>query len=439
MRTLILAVALVFPAVVSAAPDGVDVRMPFVEEALRFISTQALDTPPEAALLRAGVVKVCGEDGARPGCRPQGVPWPVQGATGPDAVGVWRRILESVVAAESLQQGARFDKVAFERFVADGMVEALGDPGSFYIAPSIYKKIASIPASFVGFGLRPVPVQGGLLVAAVHPGSPAQAAGLAAGDVVTRVAGEPVTGYRRSIALAAIWGAAGETLELTVRTAAGASRDVRLKYKPWTFTPFAIERVGDVAVVRIRHFERGLVDAVREAIASCSGVVLDVRDASSGLDDEMTGVADLFLGGGSIGSQKGRSDLADRVWEAHAGSPGERLDVPVAVVMNRGTGGLAEVLAASLRAANRAILVGEITGGVDTQETLRLFTEGSAIQLTSVRFLGPGGTALGEGVLPHVKTDRPRIVDMAAAIVAGAQGPALDGLIEIARRAVAAP
>ncbi|MDD5309993.1 MAG: S41 family peptidase [Deltaproteobacteria bacterium] len=439
MRNLVIATALLLPVAAVAAPAGVDVRMPFVEEALRFISTQALDTPPEAALLRAGVVKVCGEDGSRPGCHPPGVTWPAAGAAGPDAAGLWRQILESVLAAESLQQGARFDKMAFERFVADGMVEALGDPGSFYIAPSVYKKISSIPTSFVGFGLRPVPVQGGLFVAAVHPGSPAHAAGLEAGDVITRVGGEPVTGYRRSIALAAIWGATGETLELTVRTASGASRDVRLKYKPWTFTPFAVEHVGNVAVVRIRHFERGLVAAVREAAASCAGVVLDVRDASSGLDDEMAGVADVFLGTGSIGSQKGRSDLAGRTWEAHAGSAGERIDVPVAVVLNRGTGGLAEVLAASLRAANRAILVGGTTGGVDTQETLRLFSEGSAIQLTSIRFLGPGGASLKEGVLPHVKTDRPGVVDMAVAIVAGASGPSLEGLLEAARKAIAAP
>ena len=149
-KTVVLLCALMIPVLTSADSRGVNVTMPLVEKALRFLRNKALDPPPEATLLRAGTVRVCGEDLAAPGCKIPGMFPPKKGVSGPDANRAWRTILESALAAASLSRDD-FDKTVFQRYVMDAMVEAMGDPSGFYILPSVYKKISSIPEDFVGF------------------------------------------------------------------------------------------------------------------------------------------------------------------------------------------------------------------------------------------------------------------------------------------------
>jgi len=418
---------------------GGEVAMPLVDQALRILESMALAPPPEGVLLKAGALRVCGADLSGPGCKGPGLPRPNASATGADAARQWRALLESALAAASAREGDAFDRVGFERYVADAMAEAVGDPGSFYLLPAVYRKIASIPGSFVGFGLTVVPEEDALVIAAVHQGSPAWDAGLNHGERITRVNGQGVTSYRRPMALAALWGADGEEVRLTVRRKGGAA-DVDLVYEPWSFTPFSTVRFGDIGVVRVRTFGPGLADEVRRQLqASCFGLVIDLRDAAGGGEDEMVALADLLLGGGSIGAKEMRDELGRRTWEAASGSPGERIDVPIAVAINGGTSGLAEVLAAALRAHGRAILVGRLTAGIDTMETLAPLREGSAIQVTSTRLFGPDRRSIADGVKPHVETDRVEVVDLAAQVVELSRSAAMDDLLAAARTAVGLP
>jgi len=419
--------------------DGVDVTMALVEQALRFLETTALAPPPEGVLLKAGARRVCGADLSGPGCKGPGLPKPNAGATGPDAARQWRATLESALAVASLREGAAFDKVGFERYVIDAMTEALGDPASFYLLPAAYRKIASIPASFVGFGLTVAPEEDALVIAAVHQGSPAWDAGLNHGERITHVNGRGVTSYLRPMALAALWGADGEEVRLTVRRK-GGPKDVELVYKPWSFAPFTVERFGDIGVVRVRTFGPGLAEAVRQELRTlCVGLVIDLRDAAGGGEEEMAALADLLLGAGSIGAKEMRAELGRRTWDAAPGSPGERIDVPLAVAVNGGTSGLAEVLASALRANNRAIILGRRTAGIDTLETLAPIKDGSAIQVTSTRLLGPDRTSIADGVQPHVETERLEVVDLAVKVVELGRSAGMDDLIAAAHTAVALP
>jgi carboxyl-terminal processing protease len=419
--------------------DGVNVTMPLVEQALRFLESNALAPPAEGALLKAGAMRVCGADLSGPGCKGPGLPKPGAAATGPEGARQWRAVLESALAAGSLRDGAAFDKLGFERYVVDAMTDALGDPSTFYLLPAVYRKIASIPSSFVGFGMSVVPEQDALVIAAVHEGSPAWDAGLVHGERITRVNGQKVTTYLKPMALAAIWGADGGKVRLTVRRKGGAE-DIDLVYKPWSFAPFSIDRYGDVAVVRVRTFGPGLAAAVRRELGSaCFGIVVDLRDAAGGGEEEMVALADLLLGAGAIGAKEMREELGRRAWSAVAGSPGERIDVPVAVAINGGTSGLAEVLASALRAHGRAILVGRATGGIDTLETLAPFKDGSAIQVTSTRLYGPDRMSNAEGVKPHVETDRLEVVELAAKVIELSRSASMDDLVAAARAAVALP
>jgi carboxyl-terminal processing protease len=303
----------------------------------------------------------------------------------------------------------------------------------------VYRKIASIPASFIGFGLTVAPEEDALVIAAVHQGSPAWDAGLNHGERITHVNGQGVTSYLRPMALAALWGADGEKVRVTVRRK-GGPKEIELVYEPWSFAPFTVERFGDIGVVRIRTFGPGLAEAVRRELAAlCVGLVIDLRDAAGGGEEEMVALADLFLGAGSIGAKEMREQLGRRAWDAGPGTPGERIDLPIAVAVNGGTSGLAELLASALRSNGRAIVLGRRTAGIDTLETVAPIRDGSAIQVTSTRLLGPDGTSVGDGVQPHVETVRLEIVELAIKVIELGRSAAMDDLIAAARTAVELP
>ncbi len=439
MRIAFFTAVLLITTPAFAQNTGVDVTIPLVEKALRFLQTKALSPPSEATLLRAGVMRVCGDDLSGSGCSLPGHLPPREGISGPDANRAWRHILESSLAASSLSQ-EDFDKTVFQRYIMDAMVVALEDPASFYVLPSVYRKISSIPQEFVGFGMRVAPEADSLRILAVHTGSPAHDAGLLHGEKIIRVNGQEVTGVRRPIALGAIWGADGEKLTLTVKGTRGVARDVVVAYKEWRFEAFSVQRHGDFSVVQIRYFGKGVADAVRAELASsCGGLVLDLRDAAAGGEDEMVNLADLLLEEGSIGTRQMRGDLGTRVWAASGDTAGQSLETPVAVVLNQGTSGLAEVLAMALRRHNRAVLIGRQSAGMDTLETIQPFKDGSAIQITSQRLLGPDEATLSQGVLPHVKTRRSRVVDLAAHILELTASHKMEDMLAAARLALAQP
>lgn len=424
---------------VSTGQIGLDVRMSVVEEALGFIEGASLSPISRAALLRAGAVRVCGDDFSRPGCQTPGAALPQGDAVGPDAERAYRAILESALAAESIRSGGGFDKAAFERYVVDGMVDSLRDPASFFVSPSVYKKIASIPADFVGFGMRLVLGSDDLVIAAVHDGSPAQAAGLVSGVRIIGVSGHKVTGYQRPVALAALWGADGPAVSLEVVDKIGRRRTVPLSYSPWTFQSSSTVRLGGVAVLRIRYLERGVETVLSGVLADpqVSGLILDMRDAGGGDEATAVAVADLLLGDASMGGKRTRLGLGAKTWKTTAGSPGERLDLPLAVLINDHTTGLAELLAAALK-VGRGILVGQRTAGRLTQETLRPLADGSAVQVTSMAFTGPADADLSGGVSPQVRSTRPDVLELAASILTQAVGPSQEQLVAAAKALVAA-
>jgi carboxyl-terminal processing protease len=433
-----------FACVCDSAPaeaqGGVDLRLPLVEEALAFIESSNLTLVTRAELLRAGAIRICGEKFTRPGCTNPGLSLPDPSAVGPDAERVYRSILESALATETIKGEKAFDKSAFERYVVDGMVDSLNDPASFFVAPSIYKKIASVPENFVGFGMRLGLDREDIEIAAVHAGSPAERAGLRPGERIVAVSGKSVTGYLRPVALCALWGADGPQVTLTVKDRAGATRSMALSYTTWQFKAFERRRDEGISVLRVRYFERGLETAVAEELAhpETRGLVLDLRGAGGGDESVVVAVADRFLGNAAIGGRRTRLSLGSRTWSAMAETPGERLDLPVAVVIDEHTMGLAEMLTLALKSQARAMVVGRRTAGRITQETLRPLSDGSAVQITSMAFTGPDGQDLSQGVTPKVKSSRTDVVDLAISIVRKSSGPSMDQLVEAATTLVKA-
>ena len=111
----------------------------------------------------------------------------------------------------------------------------------------------------------------------------------------------------------------------------------------------------------------------------------------------------------------------------------------MAVVINGGTSGLAEIFASAIRKAGRGILIGRRSAGVDTQETIHPFQDGSAIQITSTRLKGPNDTSLANGVLPHLETRRVEVVQLGIRVLDLTRGSEMNDLLEAAKQAIALP
>ncbi len=402
---LVAAAPVALRADVTANPEG-DGSAPLalVDETLSFLKRYALTAPDEKSLLRAGVVRLCTEQMDRPGCYRPDLDGPKTTHSGPDRVRAWRGVLESVVAAEKRLRGDKFDALALERYVMDAMVSALNDAQSFYIAPAVYRKITSIPGDFIGFGFAPRSEPAGLRVAAVYKDSPACETGLRSGDLITFVNGQSVGGYRRSMALAAIWGADGERIALTAKRGA-AERSFEIVYRPWTFKPYTVTASGGVATAQISHLTDGLTSAVARAISesNAGGLILDMRQAVTGSQGEALRLGDLLLPEADFGMRRSADTLTQRRWKTKGASPGENLAVPVVVILSENTAGWAELLAGALGHHQRALVIGQKSAGRPEIQLIRPFSDGSAVQVTSSRLCGPSDVELTTGVRPHVE------------------------------------
>ncbi len=302
------------------------------------------------------------------------------------------------------------DRDALERAAVEGMLRALGDRWSTYYGKSEFSSFQSALEghySGVGLWLRGVPgsvAGGGVEVGSVQPGSPADRAGLLAGDLLLRVAATDVTAADVPTTAGLLRGAEGSTVLVAVRRGS-ATRTVRLARATFTTDDVVVERLaGGISRVAITAFTRGVGRDVARAMAAegsgrTGGVVLDLRDNPGGLLDEAVAVASVFLDGGPVVSYE-RRGAKPRTLDAFEGGD---TATPLVVLVNPSTASAAEVVAGALQDRNRAVVVGTRTYGKGSVQEPSTLSDGSALELTVGRYLTPSGRALdGVGIEPDV-------------------------------------
>lgn len=303
----------------------------------------------------------------------------------------------SAVDAGTLAQGA-----------VRGIVEALGDTGhTIYLTPEeVEVEADALDGKVTGIGVLVDDRSGVPLIISVIDGSPADEAGLRAGDLILAVDGERVERLVPRELFTRVRGRAGTVVRLTIeREGEPAPVEVSMEREritvaaaSWAFVPGS-----DVALVRLVQFSAGAAQALRDAVtealaAGATGLVLDLRGNPGGLVDEATSTVGVFQEDGVAFRQQDRSG---RVTDVPVRGRTVAPDVPLVVLVDYGSASSAEIVAAALRDSGRARLVGEQTFGTGTVLNGFDLADGSSIRLGVLRWLTPSGdTIFRVGVAP---------------------------------------
>ena len=309
------------------------------------------------------------------------------------------------------------DRTELERVAAAAAAASLGNRWTQYLTPEQYRELMrASEGRYTGIGIRVKRSNGGIGITEVFADSPAAAAGLAKGDVITSVGGIPVSKRGPEKSVLAIAGKPGTAVTLGIRTVDGATKTVKVTRGDVT-VPLVEGRIrqGDgckVAVVSLDRFDVGAGDAVRDEVTKLLGkgataVVLDLRDDPGGLVNEAVAVAGDFLKPGQkVVTIKGRTTPEET--RKAEGDP-IPADVPVTVLVDRNSASASEIVTGALKDNGRALVVGEPTFGKSEVQVTQRTTDGGAIKVTIAGYLTPKGTDIGKkGVQPDVVVvDRP--------------------------------
>ena len=296
-----------------------------------------------------------------------------------------------------------------------GMVSSL-DPHSAYLDSEEFEETRlSTMGSYPGVGIEVAADGPAVRILHAIQGSPADIAGLRAGDEIVAIDGKRV-GADASGAIEHMRGVSGSTVTLTIHRAGTpglmsfALTRANVEVRSVTYQTLA----SGYGYVRIDEFSDTTPDEVSAAISKLQrdnkgdlrGLVLDLRDNPGGVLESGVAVADDFLNEGVILTAQGRTP--DARFEMDA-TPGDLMNgAPIVVLVNSGTASAAEIVSAALKDHGRALLIGHKTYGKGTVQTVIPLEYGGAVKLTTSRYFTPsGGSVQGKGIIPDIVEDGP--------------------------------
>ncbi|MGC8201495.1 S41 family peptidase [Aliiroseovarius sp. PTFE2010] len=299
----------------------------------------------------------------------------------------------------------------------DGMLSSL-DPHSSYLSPKDAADMqVQTRGEFGGLGIEVTQEDGFVKVVAPMDGTPADQAGVEAGDFITHVDGENLMGLTLDETVSRMRGPVGSEIVITVvREGAEEPMDISIIRDTIKLTAVRARTEGDAIVLRISTFndqtypnlESGLKEAAEElgGMENVSGVVLDLRNNPGGLLTQAIAVSDAFLDAGEIVSTRGRHPQdGDRV-NASEGDLAE--GKPIVTLINGGSASASEIVAGALQDHHRAIVVGTKSFGKGSVQTVMPLRSQGAMRLTTARYYTPSGRSIQAlGISPDIVVAQP--------------------------------
>lgn len=330
---------------------------------------------------------------------------------------VWSYLERDYLEPEKVQAGEMVDGAI------RGMTAALGDPYTAYLPPDDNKRSGQdLAGAFYGVGIELGYIEGILAVIAPLENSPADQAGVAAGDLIINVADaqkgidEESARWSLDKAVEVIRGPKGSPVTLTlVREGRTEPFDITInrgeivvKSAELEFVEHNGKTVAHIQLSRFGERTNGewdqLVNQVLVRRPDIAGIVLDMRNNPGGFFDGAIDVASEFIDGGVVVSQKGQFSAQD----FKSRGPARLKGIPVEVLVNRGSASASEIVAGALRDRLGSKLIGEKTFGKGTVQDRRELSNGGGLHVTVARWMLPGGDWIHEEGIPvdvEVKDD----------------------------------
>lgn len=301
-----------------------------------------------------------------------------------------------------------------------GMLAGL-DPHSAYLVPEDYKELqAGTSGEFGGLGIEVGMEDGFVKVISPIDDTPAQRAGVKAGDLVIRLNDTPVKGMALSEAVKIMRGKPGTVIVLTI-VRDGEDKPLKI---PITRDVIRVTSVKSrmlepgYGYVRISQFQSRTGDNLREALAELEdksdgqlkGLVLDLRNNPGGVLSAAVSVSDAFIEDGIIVYTEGRLDDAKLKFNA---KPTDVLHgAPLVVLVNGGSASASEIVAGALQDHHRAIIMGQKTFGKGSVQTILPMDNGSALKLTTAKYYTPSGVSIqATGISPDIELESLKLAD----------------------------
>lgn len=336
-----------------------------------------------------------------------------------------------------------------------GMITGL-DPHSSYLEPEAFQELQEhTSGEFGGVGIEISLEDGFIRVIAPIDDTPAQKAGIKAGDLITRLDDVSVQNMGLDDAIARMRGKPGTPIVLTVlRQGEEKPLDIKMLRDVIKVTSIKSKLLGeDIAYIRITQFQGNTGDDLKKNLRNLQqdrelkGVVLDLRNNPGGVLQSAVEVVDAFIDSGMIVYTKGRLDSSDTEFLATKNT--EIGDVPMVVLINGGSASASEIVAGALQDHHRAVIMGTVSFGKGSVQTILPLTDSRALKLTTARYYTPSGRSIqAQGIVPDVvvedvelrKTDANRTVkerDLSGHLTNGPEDEKLDAELADASKGLA--
>lgn len=288
------------------------------------------------------------------------------------------------------------DKLVYSSI--DGMLSTL-DPHSSFFPPKDYSEMQQRQkGSFYGLGILVTKRNDQVTVITPLEGTPAARLGIRAGDIISEIEGEQTEGMPLDEVVGKLKGPKGTTVRIKI-VRVGISEPIPLSIIREAIPTNSISNVlmvrNDVGYIRIKDFTYTTVRELDDAIASLKAkgmkrLILDLRTNPGGLLDAAVGVSDHFIDKGQmIVYTKGRAEEPEQ--EYRAPGKAERLDVPLVVLINRGSASASEIVAGAIQDHDRGLVVGETSWGKGLVQSVYSLQYGAGLALTTQKYYTPSG------------------------------------------------
>ena len=292
-----------------------------------------------------------------------------------------------------------------------GMLEGL-DPHSAYLDEEHYKEIQEgTSGEFGGLGIEVGMEDGFIKVIAPIDDTPAQKAGIQAGDLIIRLDDKPVKGMSLTDAVKIMRGKPGTRIKLTIRRS-GEPKPLVFEITRAIIKQASVksrELAPGFGYVRLSQFQaptpKDMLRAIRKlekkAGGRLKGLVLDLRNNPGGVLQAAVAVSDAFLNEGLIVYTQGREKSSRMEFRAQ---PGDELEgAPLVVLVNEGSASASEIVAGALQDHKRAVIMGRTTFGKGSVQSIIPISGKIAIKLTTARYYTPNGRSIqAEGIKPDI-------------------------------------